>query len=427
VVRFGFCLVCLLVFGVAASSQEVLAPPPPEFAPKPATLGTYGFPTAATNQPETVPPQTTTTTPGPSAIERYLDWGPVHLHPHLLYRVSYGNGLQSAPGEKATTVINELSPGMLIDVGNHWHLDYTPTLRFYSSKHFRDETDHSANLTWGTIYQDWALGASQSYVSSSSPLVETASQTDTETYSTSVNATWQMGSKMSLDFAASQDFRFLGQTSVNGQGLSDSRTWSTTEGFNYQFWPRFSAGLGVTFAYDDLKVGTDMTSEQLNGRINWVVGQKLTLSLSGGVEDRQFLDSREPDSLTPIFAASIIYHPFEPTTLTLSANRTVTASYFDSQITEITGFTGSLQQRLLGELTLNVTGGFTSTSYQSTFLGFFTVNRQDDRSTVNVRLSYPFIKRGTASVFYDWSDNSSNVEGFKYQSNQAGLELGYRF
>lgn len=426
-VKFGLCVLCVLSrLIISCQAQEVLAPPPPEFAPKPATLGTYGFPTAATNQPEAVPPQTTTTTPGPSAIERYLDWGPIHLRPHVLYRVSYGDGLQSRPGEHDNTVINQLSPGMLFDIGNHWHLDYTPTLRFYSSKHFRDETDHSANLTWGTLYQDWALGASQSYVSSSSPLVETASQTDTETYSTAVHATWQMGSKMSLDFAASQIFRFLGQTSVNGQGLSDSRTWSTTEGFNYQFWPRFSAGLGATFTYDDLKVGSDMTSEQLNGRINWVAGQKLTLSLSGGFEDRQFLDSREPDSLTPIFAASIIYHPFEPTTLTLSANRTVTASYFDSQITEITGFTGSLQQRLLGELTLNVTGGFTSTSYQSTIFGF-TVNRQDDRSTVNVRLSYPFIKRGTASVFYDWSDNSSNVEGFKYQSNQAGLELGYRF
>ena len=100
--------------------------------------------------------------------------------------------------------------------------------------------------------------------------------------------------------------------------------------------------------------------------------------------------------------------------------------HFQNQITESTGVTGSLQQRLFEKLTLNVTGGFTSTSYQSSFLGF-SVNRQDDRSTINIRLSYPFIKRATASLFYDWSDNSSTQDGFQYQSNQVGLELGYRF
>jgi hypothetical protein len=424
VVKPGLWLILLPAFSIC-SAQEVLAPPPSEFAPKPATTGTYNFPTAATNQPQVMPPQEMTI-PGLSTVQRFLDWGPIHLHPHLLYRVSYGDGLQARPGEQTKTVINQLSPGILFDVGNHWHLDYTPTLRFYSSKQFRDETDHSANLNWGTIFQNWAFGVSQSYVSSTTPLVETASQTETETYATAVNATWQMRSKISLDLAASQNFRFLGQTSVNGQGLSDSRTWSTTEGFNYQFWPKFSAGLGATFTYEDIAVGSDMTSEQLNARINCVVGQKLSLSVSGGFEDRQFLDSGAPNSLTPVFNASVTYQPFEQTLLTLTANRTVTASYLQNQFTECSAISGSIQQRFLAKLTLNVSGGFTSTSYQSTVLGT-TVNRKDDRSTINVRFSYAFIQRGTASVFYDWSDNSSNANGFSYQSNQIGLELGYRF
>jgi hypothetical protein len=426
VVKPGLLVVIIFRVTISSVAQNVLAPAPPEFGPHPATVGTYNFPTAATNQPELMP-SPEPTTPGPSAIQQVLDWGPVHLRPHLLYRVSYGDGLQSQPGQQQKTLINEFSPGMLADVGDHWHLDYTPTLRFYSSKQFRDETDHSANLTWGTIFQDWALGASQSYVSSSSPLVETASQTDTETFLTALNATWQLGSKVSLDVSVSQNFRYLGQTSVNGQGLSDSRTWSTTEGANYQLWPRLSVGIGATFTYDDIAIGTDMTSEQVNGRLNWTLGQKLTLSLSGGFEERQFLGTHLPDSTTPIFNASLIYQPFEQTVLTLTGSRSVTASYFQSQITEITGFTGTLQQRLFGKLGLAVTGGFTSTSYKSTFFGFFTVTREDDHSIVNVRLTYPFLKNATASIFYDWSDNSSSVNGFKYQSNQGGFELGYRF
>ena len=122
VAKSGLWLVLLPVLTISSIAQEVLAPPPPEFAPKPATTGTYNFPTAATNLSQ-VMPSSEPTTPGPSTVERYLDWGPIHLHPHLLYRVSYGDGLQARPGEHDQTLINELSPGMLLNIGDHWRLD----------------------------------------------------------------------------------------------------------------------------------------------------------------------------------------------------------------------------------------------------------------------------------------------------------------
>src|SRR5205085_2567905 len=103
-----------------------------------------------------------------------------------------------------------------------------------------------------------------------------------------------------------QNFRFVGSVATN-QPLSDSRTWSTTEGLNYQLWPGFSVGLSAGFTYDDLSVGSDMTSEQVQGRINWRAGNKLTFSLNGGFEDRQFVNSSAPASLNPIFGLSAIY------------------------------------------------------------------------------------------------------------------------
>lgn len=343
----------------------------------------------------------------------------------MLYSVSYGNGIQSQPGNQSKTVVNTLSPGLSADIGSHWHLDYTPTLRFYSSHDFKDEVDQSVILNWGTTYGDWALGGSQSYASSSTPLVETASQTDTETYSTALSAAYQLNSKLSLSFMANQSFQYVGNVTTN-QALSDSKTWSTTQGLNYQIFPRLSAGASVGFTYDNIKIGSDMTSEQLQAQFNWRLGNKLNFSWHGGFEDRQFIDSSIPDALNPIFGLSLVYNVFEFTTLAFNADRTVTASYFQNQITEALGFTGSLRQRLLQRLYLDVTGGFTSSSYQATTTGL-AVNREDNRSTVNIRLSCPFLQYGTASIFYDWSDNSSNEGGFGYTSNQVGLELGYRF
>jgi hypothetical protein len=339
-------------------AQQVLAPPPPAFAPQKNVIATL----SGTNQTEGVTSEATPS--GGTASHRLWDMGPVHLHPHMFYSVSYGNGIQSQPGNQSKTVVNTMSPGMAADIGTHWHLDYTPTLRFYSSRDFKDGVDQSVILNWGTTSAEWALGASQSYASSSTPLIETASQTDTETYSTVLSAAYQLNSKVSLNFLANQTFQYVNSVSTN-QPLSDSKAWSTTEGFNYQIFPRLSAGATLGFTYDELKVGSDMTSEQLQGQLNWHVGNKLSISFHGGFEDRQFLDSNVPDALNPIFGLSLVYNLFEVTTIAFSADRTVTASYLQNEITEAFGFSGSIHQRLLKRLYLDVNGGFSTSSFQA--------------------------------------------------------------
>jgi hypothetical protein len=236
---------------------------------------------------------------------------------------------------------------------------------------------------------------------------------------------YQLNTKVSLTFSAGQNFQYLSSVLTN-QPLSDSKTWSTTEGFNYQIFPRLSAGATVGIVYDAIAIGSDMLSEQLQGRLDWRIENKLSLSFHGGFEDRQFLDSSAPNALNPIFGLSFVYNLFEVTAITFSADRTVTASYFQNEITEAFGFTGGIHQRLLKVLYLDVTGGFTASSYRATTTGL-SVDRQDDLSTITVRLSCPFLQRGNASVFYQWSDNSSNQGGFGYTSDQVGLELGYRF
>ena len=112
VVKFLFCfLVCLsLLSGSVSLSQEVLAPPPPEFSQQSPAFG----PTLENSLAEPLAPINST-------AQNLLSWGPIQLRPHLLYRLSYGNGIQSRPGEQSKTFINEIDPGMLFDIGEHWH------------------------------------------------------------------------------------------------------------------------------------------------------------------------------------------------------------------------------------------------------------------------------------------------------------------
>src|SRR5580692_5063043 len=45
-------------------------------------------------------------------LPQIFQYGPVQLHPHLDYRLLYGNGIQSAPGDQQKTFIQEVSPGI---------------------------------------------------------------------------------------------------------------------------------------------------------------------------------------------------------------------------------------------------------------------------------------------------------------------------
>jgi hypothetical protein len=413
--------ICATTAFRGAMAQNVLAPPSPEFSqqlPLP--------PGARPVEPEAMLAANPLLPSAP--YQGWLDWGPVNLHPHLLYRVSYGNGIQAQPGQPENTLINQISPGILFDVGEDWHLDYTPTMRFYSSSAFRNTTDQAVRLNGGTRYKDWSFGLAQSYVSSSQPLVETASQTAQQNFVTALNASWFMSSKLTLELGLNQNFRNVdgNQQAVQGQPLVDTRNWSTLEWLNYQFWPKLGVALGVGGGYDNVSAGSDMTFEQLQARINWQPGTKLLATINGGFEDRQFLDSGAPNALNPIYGLTILYQLFEGTAFSLNGSRTVAASYYEDQITETATVTAGVRQRLFKQLFLDVNGGFTSTSYQATTTTT-AVNRQDDYAVFNVRLSCPFLKRGTVALFYNWSDNSSNDRGYSYQSNQGGLELGYHF
>ena len=356
-----------------------------------------------------------------------LQLGPVKFYPHFLYRFLYGDGIPARAGEKYTTAIDEVYPGILFRVGSHWQLDYTPSLHYYSNNHFRDTTDQSVALNGGTTNQNWTLGLSQRYADTTQPMVETGAQTEMETYDTAINAAYHFNTKASLEMGLNQDFRFMGQNAPSEQ-LVDSEVWSTMDWLNYQFWPRFGAALGVGAGYIDVSIGSAMTFEQLQGRITWLVAEKLSMVVSGGVEDMQFLDVNEPDYISPLFAASVVYRPFEATSLSLNAARTVMPSYTlgYGQVFDDTVISGGFQQRLFKKLQFDLTVGYTIMSYQLNFSGL-ALTREDDLTYVNVRLSVPFLKRATAGVFYQASENTSTVSKYQLSSTQVGFDLGYRF
>jgi hypothetical protein len=351
--------------------------------------------------------------------------GPVKFYPHLLYRFLYGDGIPAQANDRLTTAISEVDPGILFQVGSHWQLDYTPSFLDYSNSHFRNTTDQSVILNGTTAWQSWTLGLSQSYVTTSQPLIETGAQTDLEIYHTAINARYSFNSKASLQIGLSQDFNFVGQN-ASSEPLVDSKVWSTMDWFNYQVWSRLSAGLGVGGGYVDVSAGSATAFDELQGRVAWQLADKVSLEVSGGVEETRVLDANTPDLISPLFGVSVIYRPFETTSVSLNAGESAMASYIFSQEMENTFITATFHQRLLKALSFGLTAGYQITSYLDS-AGGLAQSRQDDYTYVNVRLSVPFLKRGTAGVFYQAGENTSTVSQYQLSSTQVGFDLSYHF
>jgi hypothetical protein len=398
-------------FDCGAQPRQILAPPP-AYSTSPPAVQEY-----ETNQVGT--PLVEQLAPANPLEQPLLQAGPVVIHPHPIYRFIYGNGIEATPGQQHETAINQITPGVLFAIGTHWTLDYSPTLSYYSDSHFRNTVDQSVGLRWGTLYQDWVLGFSQSYGSSSAPTIETGTQTDSETYTTAANATYRINTEMSVDLTASQNFSFADQ-------FTTTRTWSTMDWLNFALWTRADIGVGVGYDYNELNPGPDVMDEQLQARTRWRLTDKTSFAVHGGLQDEQYLTNGAGSRAFFIFGASAVYRPVATTEISLSADRSTTPSLFQGQVIEDTGVSLGINQRLLKRLNLSLSASYGESRYLSTIPSVSTTNRVDTYYSFGARLGTAVLKRGTASVFYQYSDNMSNVKGFGYVSSQVGLELTYR-
>ncbi|HEV2694563.1 MAG TPA: outer membrane beta-barrel protein [Verrucomicrobiae bacterium] len=362
-----------------------------------------------------------------NSLPQPFKFGGIVFRPHPLYRFTYATGIQSGTNNSERSIIQEFSPGIAVDLGRHWMVDYTPTIRFYSNRAFRNTIDHSATLTGGTSYEDWSFNLSQSYVKSDSTLVDTAGQTRTQAYDTELGAAYQINDKMYAQFGVSQQFNLV-------DGFQDSKTWSSSDWLNYVYTKRLDFGLGIGGGYTLISAdqsgstNPDQSFENAKARVRWRALDKLGFSVDGGLEERQILAAGYKDELNPTFDLTLDYEPFDQTQITLSGGRSVSSSDYSilAQNTETTSLNLAVTQRLLEQLSLSVSLGYTQTAYTEA-LGSLSAIRTDDNYNFNVRLSHTFAKRGTVAVTYQYSQNNSTLAGYSFRSNQIGFELGFAY
>lgn len=423
-------LLCAAALAPRILAQDVLAPPPATPSLIPSSVENY-----QTNQAVQMRVFSSTAPSIPQENQPFK-WGPLVFRPNIFYQFLYGNGIQSSPGSQQNTIVQQFSPAVVLDEGSHWTLNYAPTFNFYSSSAFRNTINQSVQLQWGTTWREWFVTASQSYAYTDDPEIQTGGQTKQENYSTVLNAVYNINDKLSANVGFNQMFTDYGGTSSTNLtlGLSNSRSWSTMNWLNDQIWPRLTAGVGLGLGYNQQEGSPDSIYQQYQVQLNWRATDKFSFQLSGGVEEQEYLSGGASSLLTPIFSAGIQYQPFEQTRVSVTANRTVSTSAYDNENLESTSIMGDINQRLFGGLYLDLSGGFSADNYVATAVLAGAISRNDDVYSANIRLSCPFPKRGTVSIFYQYSETSSTQSGFAvgssafgYSSNQVGFDISYTY
>lgn len=357
----------------------------------------------------------------PSAVAATtpLQWASIGFRPHFSYRYLYGDGIKSGPGRNEKTGVHSISPGVLLELGTRWQLDYTATQVYYSSDAFRDRLEHSARLNGATGYGDLSLNFGYQFSDSASPLAETAAQTRQRNHNASLTAGYSLGSRTGLTSSVTYSRRSSAET----LGYNE---WAFVEGIRYRFTPKVSGGLNAGFGTVDVDVGSDMRYFRPSAQLNWQPTDKLSFGLQAGREERKFKDSGLGTRGSPTYSGSVAYRPLETTTVVFTTSRGTGVSYFRDFVTESRTWSVALQQRLLQRLSLGVTYSERKSDYVATLAGL-TAARSDDSSTFSVRLGTSLFDRGNIGLTYQTTDYGSNQSAFAYDSTQFGVELGYRF
>jgi hypothetical protein len=339
--------------------------------------------------------------------------------PRLSYRHLSADGLPAVDGRRIASEIRTMTPGLLIDLGENWSFDYSPTWTSYTARAMADTTDHSARLNGGLTFDNGSLAFGQSYRESNPTLIETARQTDQKTWATTLDSVYRHSEKLQFEFSGSLNERY---TSL----APDLKTWAGRVAVNYLLTPQVSLNMGPEFTYTEVADEPDYYGESIMARINWQPLDKLTIGIGGGVEYTHSNSASGVDLSNPLLDVSLSYQPFEATSLGASVSRSVSSSYFRAQATENLRWNLSLNQRLLGKLFLGAAYSRQENDYVA-LQNSVVAGRADEVEAWNLSLSTRLLQRLSVSLVWQKSKNTSNLAAFSFSSSQYGIELGYRY
>jgi hypothetical protein len=191
--------------------------------------------------------------------------------------------------------------------------------------------------------------------------------------------------------------------------LVDSTDRSANLYMDYQVLPKVKMGLSGGVGYYQIEgnaTSHNPNSVLYNGRVrlNWQATEKVTIGGSAGIQAMNIQEAAARDRVGFAFD--------------LDANWKATIAL-------------QVRQGLADAFSLDLDGGYTLSHYEAATSNLAVAGsiRDDNYMFLKPAVSYRFMERAQAKVFYQYRRNDANLvsNGNDFYNTQVGLELSYRF
>lgn len=208
--------------------------------------------------------------------------------------------------------------------------------------------------------------------------------------------------------------------------LVDSNEFIDRDYLNYQLLPKTLISAGVGLGYVSVAQGPNQAYEQGLLRVVYDSGRKLSGSLFGGVEFREFSGGGGTDT-NPVFGLQAVYSPADGTSISLQASRLVTNSAeYVAQNIVTTGGSLAVSQLLFQKVTLTLRGSYQHDDYGG-IAGTGSVARTDNEIGAEASLAFHLTAYAAISLAYNYWHNLSTLSTYSFNDNRATLDINMMF
>lgn len=296
---------------------------------------------------------------------------------------------------------------------------YRPTGVIYTENGSENRIDHQAVAAagWrGKLTRVTYIGAFQKLGDATADLGRPADRFE---YQNEVRMAWMPREKVTLELAAGSD----------GTNYKDAVFYDSTKNYaeiaaRYTYSPKTELGLIYQIGRFKVDGAGPQHTQQLKGDIVWQPREKIIVRLEAGAEHRKSDNGTE---VNPVMQGRVAWKPRDGTELFVTGYMREDASaFYAGQNYSVRGATAGISQRIKGNWSANLEGGYERNSYEQVS-GSAAAGRKDRIWFIRPALNYRFSKASDISLFYRASDDSSSDPVFGYEQQMIGLELNHKF
>lgn len=303
--------------------------------------------------------------------------------------------------------------------GAYVRVAYAPIGVVYADEKANNRIDQSAAVTAGWKGKVSKLTYSGVVQNLGDATADTGTQTERLELQNEVRAAWMPREKVTLELAAGG-----WQTKYQNAELVDSGQVYGEVAMRYAYSPKTEVGIVYQAGRLKIESAPSQTIQQVTGSFVWQPREKIRVSIDAGAEFRK-ADSTSTSN--PVLNARVDWEPLDGSRFFITAfQRQEVSALNEGQIYQVKGFAAGLSQRLGGNWTARLDGGYETASYIYDASSGAS-SREDRIWFVRPALNYQFTDELDGSLFFQASDNHSTDPSFGYDAASTGLELNYKF